>query len=320
MKSYKLEEKYISLVFYLRNGDKYILESLYYYSDFFSKKFKNIEYIIVDDFSKDDSIKIVKTFFEERKVNGTIICLSWSHGVEMAMRAGLEKTIGDFVFEIDTPYLKVDYSDLYRMYQLGTSQYDIVRLQSIEPFKSTPSKIFYTILDKADYGAINLTSDILKIVSRRAINRLLEDNHYFKYRKLLYNVSGLSNILIKPENAILLVHKGKNILKKNNLFEQFNNAITILVYYTNSITNLSFGFAIFFSILSFLLGVYAIFIFFTLSEVQKGWTTIMLFLSLCFSGVFFLFFLQAKYLNIILNEVYKKKKYTYNEIVTYNSN
>ena len=86
-------------------------------------------------------------------------------------------------------------------------------------------------------------------------------------------------------------------------------AVEVLLTFSNLGPNLSIIVSLIFLGLSALIGVYAFVVFLTLKSVISGWTTLMLVLSVSFSGIFFVLGLIGKYLAIILLEVKERPPY-----------
>lgn len=86
----------VSVVMPNYNGGKFIADSI---SSVLNQTFSNIELIIVDDNSTDNSLKIIQTFNEKRI---KIICLSVNKGVSNARNIGISHSKGKFISFIDS--------------------------------------------------------------------------------------------------------------------------------------------------------------------------------------------------------------------------
>ena len=83
----------------------------------FDRKWENeLEIILVDDGSKDDTIKVIETSFPNSFSNKTsfeLIQLAENQGKGGALKAGVEKASGDFVLTLDAD-MATDPSELFK--------------------------------------------------------------------------------------------------------------------------------------------------------------------------------------------------------------
>src|SRR5699024_8609507 len=122
------EKNFVSAVIYVYKAEDRIEEFLRTVIRTFEKHFENSEIICVDDCSTDKSIDIIKKIGQEPSTftNITIVNLSYYHGLERAMNAGVELAIGDFVFEFDSTILDFDPEEIMTVYWHSLKGYDIV--------------------------------------------------------------------------------------------------------------------------------------------------------------------------------------------------
>ena len=104
------EKNFVSAVVYLYNNEKEVGGFLKTVNDLLKENFEKYEIVCVNDCSTDGTVKAVENFCEENSVKSlTLINTSFFQGVESAMVAGLDISIGDFVLEFDSPV--VDYPE-----------------------------------------------------------------------------------------------------------------------------------------------------------------------------------------------------------------
>lgn len=183
--------EYISFVVYLHNCADSIssfLDHLYLIcEDCFSK----YEVILVDDASTDGTIDILKCGVSQT----TLVKLSVYHGLEMAMNAGVDIAVGDYVYEIDSTDIDMPLDLIYDAYQKAVEGNDIV---TVNPSDSNfLNKCFYSVFNKNSRLEYPIRTDIFRVVSRRAINRVHSISEYLPYRKAAYAASGLRQDSIK---------------------------------------------------------------------------------------------------------------------------
>ena len=96
------EKNFISAVIYVHNAENRITDFLRAVAGVLENNFVKSEIICVNDFSDDGSVDKIKAASREfTKTCISILNMSYFHGVEVAMTAGVDLAIGDFVFEFD---------------------------------------------------------------------------------------------------------------------------------------------------------------------------------------------------------------------------
>jgi len=88
----------VSVIIPIYNASKYLSLCL---DSIVSQTYKNIEIILVDDKSTDNSLALLKKYKEKHK-NIKIIKLKENDGVSHARNVGLDKATGDYIFFIDS--------------------------------------------------------------------------------------------------------------------------------------------------------------------------------------------------------------------------
>ena len=97
------EKNFVSAVVYLYNEENSVKKFLTSLNELLKTNFEKYEIICVNDTSTDNTAKAVEEFCDENSVKSlTMIDTSFFQGVENAMVAGLDISIGDFVFEFDS--------------------------------------------------------------------------------------------------------------------------------------------------------------------------------------------------------------------------
>jgi len=295
------EKNFISAVVYVNNCEKEICGFLKNLEGVLLKNFSHFEIICVNDSSTDNSVQVIKELADSTSSNITLVNMSFYQGKELAMNAGIDLAIGDFVYEFDTPYIDYNLDIILEAYKTSLQGFDIV---NICPNKSKylSSKFFYFIFNKFSNSQYKINTDTFRILSRRAINRINSINKNIPFRKAIYANCGLklSNINYTPST----LKKGYS----NKGLDRKKTASEALVLFTDVGYKFSFFLAIIMMLTTVAVGIYTVIIF-TNSTPIDGWTTTMLFLSLGFFGIFALFAIVLKYLSIIINLIFKNKQY-----------
>ena len=145
----KKESVFVSAVLYLsdyakdtENFTRKLLEELRSY-------FEHFEVIVVDDCctKHDKYLKEVLPSIAHDTI--TVVHMSVKQGIEMCLKAGLDVSIGDFVYEFDTLEFQFDNRLLWDVYQEALKGNDVV---SVEPNQNNfTRKVFYHLFNKYSY-------------------------------------------------------------------------------------------------------------------------------------------------------------------------
>jgi dolichol-phosphate mannosyltransferase len=151
---------------------------------------------------------------------------------------------------------------------------------------------------------MRLSTESFRVVSRRAINRVTEFKTQLMYRKALYHYCGLDTFQYNysaNNKKIKLYHLG--------FTERLRLATNIIIGYSNMGTRIAASLSVMFLGVALAAGVYTLFSYFFRNEIQSGWTTTMLFLSISFSGIFFILAILSEYMASLLAEMKNKNAY-----------
>lgn len=92
------EKNFASAVVYVHNAEERIEEFLRMIVQVMEDNFEHSEIICVNDASEDASVSVIKKVSQDVTVTSvSVINMSYFHGLELAMNAGVDMSIGDFV-------------------------------------------------------------------------------------------------------------------------------------------------------------------------------------------------------------------------------
>ena len=301
------EKNFVSAVVYLYNNEREVGGFLKTVNDLLKENFEKYEIVCVNDCSTDNTVKAVENFCEENSVKSlTVINTSFFQGVESAMVAGLDISIGDFVFEFDSPVVDYDAKMIMYVYRKSLEGNDIVFAvpQGVSRFTS---KLFYNLFNRFSDMQYKIKTQRFSIISRRGINRVKSMGVKTVYRKAVYASCGLP--VADFEYTPLAVDKIGDSQKavKQEL------ALNSLILFTDIGYKISITLSVLMALILMLAGIYTVTIFFSANPVA-GWTTTMLVISAGFFGLFVLFAFVLKYLSMILNLVFTRKQYVVESI------
>lgn len=305
------EKKFISAVVYIHNSEKSVGNFLTNIDDLLNRHFETYEFVLINDASEDKSLNVVKELSDSINGNVTVIDLAYMHGIEIAMLAGEEYAIGDYVIEFDSTVIDYDLELVSELYENSIKGYDIV---AASPNSSTKysSRLFYKYLNKISKRKMSLKTETFRIVSRRALNRVLRSKEKLRYRKALYHYSGFNTMTVDYD--CLFAHNHRDNM---GLREKMNLAVDVLIGFSNIGTRLPLNISILFAFVSIITIVYTIYSYFTVENIQAGWTTTMMFMSISFTGLFFVLAVILKYINVLLYELQDRPRYIYKTIDRY---
>jgi len=251
-----LSPAFISAVVYVHDDERIIGGTLITISQTLSAHFSNIELICVDDASTDKSVEKIRNVIKDLHIGSvSLIQMGYYHGVEKSMSAGVDKAVGDFIFEIDSAY--IDYSPelLIELYNKTLEGFDIV---SAAPQKApTHSKLFYKLLGTTGNNKYALTTETVRILTRRALNRIGGINKNIFYRKIVYAASGLNTECISYDQN---EHKQNGTKRKKTSRKtrraRMNLAIDTLIIFTNLAYKISITLSIIMAAFMFAAGIY----------------------------------------------------------------
>ena len=298
------EKNFISAVVYVRNDeaniDKFI-DTLY---QTLNKKFAKFEIIFVNDNSTDGTIAKIKNHVKKiDKASVSIINMSFYQGKEIAMNAGIDLSIGDFVYQFDSTIIDYEADMIIKVYEKALEGFDIVNASANRKRRYT-SSLFYKIFNKYSNFTYKLDSETFQIISRRAINRIYSINKTVPYRKAIQANSGLKIEDLKYDPTISQIDK----IDKKEKKERSKNAVNSLILFTDISYKITFAFSVLMLTFIVLVTLYTVIIFLTKNPV-KGWTPTMLFMASGFFGIFLILTIIIKYLSIILNLIFKKSDF-----------
>jgi len=306
------EKPFISIVVYLYNYQNEIAGFLRLMDDLFSKSFEGYEFILVNDSSTDKTLEVAIKTIKDIKCSVSVINLTRKHDIEIAMLAGADKSIGDYVFEIDSPIVDYPLELILDVYKKAISGYDVV---AAVPNTSIGlgQKLFYKLIMQLSNFNIILTPESFRIISRRAINSILNITEKTRYRKGLHSYIGFSKTKINYKK-----NNDKSTIVKRSFPEKISLGLDIIVSFTKLGLIISLCLSIILFLFSLGMGIYAIYDYFFMEDIAgTGWASIVAFLSIGFSGIFFILGMIVNYASKILIEAQNRPLYNVKSIKTF---
>lgn len=169
--------------------------------------------------------------------------------------------------------------------------------------------MFYTLFDRYTDLSYKMSTESFRVLSRRVLNRIESMNKAIPYRKAIYANCGLKtdNIKYQVVNQVSLSTDKKEKNFRSNL------AVDSLILFTEIGYSFAKAMTIFMMCMSIFMIVYSVVIYATSNPVA-GWTTTILFLSVAFFGLFGILTIVIKYLQLLVDLVFKRKQYSFESI------
>lgn len=308
IKNLNKEKNFVSVVAYLKNNENHIQDFTQKMDNLLKDKFEAYEFVFVNDNSTDRTKDMLKDISDSLTGNVVVVDLAYDHGLEVAMLAGVDFAIGDFIFEFDTIISNYNFEEVLKIYNKSLEGFDIVAATP-KDVQNKSSQIFYKVLNSVSYRKMELTTEVFRVVSRRALNRVLKNKEKLRYRKALYHYSGFNTYIYEYDVV------NKNIVQSNlSLREKISLGLDVLVNFSDIGIKIAINISIVFLLITLSTIGYTVYSYLTLDKIQSGWTTMMLFMSLSFSGIFFVLAILAKYITVTMIEIKDRPSYVFKGI------
>lgn len=300
------EKNFVSCVLYLHNDGKNIRDFLKAVCGTMEAHFEKYEVVCVNDCCVDNTLEEIHAFLEESSGHHVVslINLSFYQGVEMAMNAGRDLAVGDFLFEFDKCRLDFDPSLIMEIYHKALEGNDVVAAAPKREVALT-SRLFYAVYNLGSRNTYKLRQERFRIISRRAVNRVNQMNAYIPYRKAMYMNCGLRAATIVYDNKEM----GKGARNREERSTRSSLALDTLIIFTDVLEKFSLMISgILFFVMMIMFGWIVYSIFSTVRPVE-GWMSLMTLISFGFFMMSVLLTLIFKYLAVILSMSFKRQRY-----------
>ena len=289
------EKNFVSAVVYLHNDGIRAVQFFKILSEQLDAHFDQYELVAVDDACTDDTVAQVRAWAKGITVPLTVLHMSLYQQREPCMNAGLDASIGDYVYEFDSTETPYPHDMVYQAYTTALAGNDIV---SVCPDHAKgSSKAFYRLFNANSHTPYKLRTDAFRLVTRRAVNRVHASSEHLPYRKAAYAASGLKMTSLMFDGEMVDHTTGR-----------FDLAVDSLALYTDAGFKVSVGIASFMMALAVAELIYTLVIL-CVGNPVAGWTTTMFVLTVGFAGVFAVLAIVVKYLSLLVDLTFKKQKY-----------
>lgn len=223
----------------------------------------------------------------------TLLHMSPNQTQEQCMNAGLDVSIGDYIYEFDTTELPYDADMIWKAYEVAVEGSDIV---TVCPEHSR-NGIYYRLFNRFSRTEHQIRTDLFHLLSRRALNRVHAINENLPYRKAAYATCGLKMTQLTFPGSVQ--RRGSATL---------DLASDSLVLYTNFGYKFSIGITLLMLLSAIAELIYTLVIWLTGRPVS-GWTTTMFVLTAGMTGIFAVLAIILKFLTLLLKLVFQRQHY-----------
>lgn len=298
---------FVSVVVHARNSAPELAAWLPTLAAYLRTRFAIFEIVVVDDASTDDTAAVVERLAQEVDAPLTLVRMSRPHGIDRAMLAGLAQTTGDWVVEIDKVPPGHPTELIGELWDTASQGYDVVA--ATPGASSQAAGWFYSLVNRASYLDEPLTTERTRVVSRRALNAMLDLAERTEQRRARYSLTGLpkSTVDFSPSRDVRRDQGGARL----------STAMDILIAHSDIGPRLAQLLALVFGAVSLLSVVYVVVANLVVDVVVEGWTTVMVLVSTGLAGLFLTLGIIGEYLARILREIRARPLYSVESTVTH---
>jgi dolichol-phosphate mannosyltransferase len=246
----------------------------------------DFEIVMVNDASKDIAWEII-TGICSKDIRVTGINLSKNFGQHIAIRAGLEASLGEWVVVMDCD-LQDKPEEILNLYNKAKQGLDYVvgsrgsRRDNI--LKKASSTVFHKLLSYLSDVNFSHENSNFGIFSRPVIDNALRYNEEMQVLELTLQHMGFNG------GSVFVEHQERQNGKSSyNFTKRFRLGMNLVLNFTDKPLRLLFAFGLFISFVSFCIGLFLVFDFYYRHKPVSGWTslivTIFFISGILFSGL-----------------------------------
>lgn len=273
----------------------------------------DVEYIFVNDGSKDNTLNVLRSLAKEDKERVKFISFSRNFGKEAGLYAGLQQATGDYVAVMD-----VDLQDppemLPEMLQIiREEEYDCVGTRRVSrdgepPIRSFFARQFYRIINNISETEIVDGARDYRLMTRQMVNAILSMEEYNRFSKGIFSWVGFDTKYLEYKNQERVA--GETSWSFWSLFKYSLDGIV-------AFSELPLAFASFVGFFSFLVAMIAMVVIvirtLLLNDPTSGWPSLVCFILAIGGLQLFCLGILGKYLGKTYLETKKRPIYIVKE-------
>jgi len=261
------------------------------------REYENFEIVLVDDCGP----RAIVAGIDLARLQGVrLVSLSRPMGTEVAIQAGLESAIGDFVVTLQIDRDPI--AEIPRFVAKAQEGFDvvvgIVRDEDDSAFSRWLSRTFYSIADRLLPTRILRGTTAFRVLSRQAVNALERVRSRDREFAIMAGNIGYAVAELDYRQRAYAARRAER-----RIVARMSRGVRLLIQHSSLLLRMVGVMGLVGSGLACAYALYVVVVNIVLARIMPGWTT----LSLVMSGLFFLLFLMAallgEYLRRILDEV-----------------
>lgn len=195
----------VSIITTIRNGEKYILDTL---KSAYSQTYTNVEHIIVDDGSTDDSVRLIERF-KAKYINYSLrLFLEEQIGRSRALNLAVSKAKGDWIAILDA-------DDLWHPKKLEIQIKVLNKYKDVTGIATCATNIYNH--DAVAFNNKGLTTEIENIIFSNLCRSNLITHSSILLRKINANYNENRDSQLDYELWFRLIYNGHKFIKTKSL-------------------------------------------------------------------------------------------------------
>lgn len=303
---------FISIISLLQPDPQLIRKFLINTHRVLKENFSDFEIILVNNRLELNIDSIFQNLDMDILKNVAVINLSKRIDLDNAVVAGLDAANGDYNINLNLCF--ADNADvIIDLYKKTQENFDIVYLRYKNrrlPFiKKLFYKLFYFIMNKFSMLDIDIEMHSNRIISRRALNAVLQYRESWRYMKGLYAFVGYNTSFIE-------INVPEHLDIKQSFSSQISSAIKAITSFTDLVNKILLWLCLVSFLFCVIVGANAFFVKYLHSDIfgnptrdVPGWTFLVSFLALGFSFQTFILYIISFYLSGINSEIKRRPLY-----------
>jgi glycosyltransferase involved in cell wall biosynthesis len=264
---------FVSVIAPIRDDSEIIEEFIRETVPILRDNFKNYELLLIDDDSRDDSVQKVGGLLS-RYEGIRLVQLSRHFGLEMAISAGLESVIGDYVVVV-LPYMDPP-QVIPALVERSLAGNDVVfGVRTDIGHESwsfrVGSRLFHWYCERFLQFELPRDSTQLRCLSRMALNAITQIKDSYRYMRLASVYVGYPHQTFSYTPIDRGAHR-----HKRNMFKTIGTAIDLIIENSRHPLRFVTWTGLLAAVLNMIYIIYVPIVYILKSDIQKGWTTLSL--------------------------------------------
>jgi glycosyltransferase involved in cell wall biosynthesis len=278
-------ETFVSIVSPVHDSGAYVEAYIREVSDILSEHFQDYEIVLIDAGSQDDTVAIIQQLQSEIR-NLQLYCLPRPIPKDNAFVVGVEKAIGDVVITVDPCYdPPAKITELLEPHLAGNDVVYGIREDRLgrhtgESYNAF-ARIFYRIYHKITGIDLPVGVSTLRLLSRRAVNTLLDNAERYDLFVVITSFSGLRYSTVPYKRINRADQK-----ERTHYWQAIGRALNLLLLSSHHSLRLRSIGSLSAASINVIYSLYVVTIALLKDEVAEGWVS----MSLQISGMFLLMF------------------------------